>query len=520
MNIWTPEQIHSEVREQCDVCVVGTGAGGAVSGAILAQAGLDVLFLEEGPMVKTEAFSSDARRSIPTLYRHSGITPIAGRRGSRVIFSEGRCVGGSTVLNAGICYRTPRHVLEQWQTQEGLKDFGPEGLDPYFQQVEQRISVQEVPRAFWSRDTFLLEEGAKRLGWHTTPIKRNIRLEEGAASCLSQCSTLCTQGCPTATKQSALITYMEDALAAGARLYTGARAESVLTEPLKNRRQARGVQGWIVDRNGKTGKRAPIPFHVQAKAVVLAGGAIQTPHLLFRSGLSTRNGQVGQNLYLHPNTKIIGLFDEPIEAWRGSIQGLQVDQFADEGCTFFITFLPPGIMAFGLPMHGEPAYEVMQQYRHLAHWGVLIEDTHSGAVLPARGPDPNIRYDITPADRERILTGIERLATLFFSAGARRLLLPLKRLHEIRQPEEVRKIKGLDPPVSDIDLFTVHAMGTCRMSASVARGVVNPSQEHFEVDRLFISDASVFPGPTRVNPMLTIMALATRAATNLLQRTF
>jgi choline dehydrogenase-like flavoprotein len=454
-----------------------------------------VLLLEEGGYYRTEDFKSDPRVMLPRLYRNAGTTMILGN--SPVIFSEGRCVGGSTVINAGICYRTPDKVLKRWGWEHGLTDMTSAGMNPYFEQVERALNVSLVPPEIFGKDTLKLKEGAERLGYKTTPIYRNIRACQG--------TNLCIWGCPTGAKQSTLVTYVPEALKYGARLIANCRVDRILAKDGK----ATGVAGVFLDlETGKT----PYKIEVKADLVFACGGAIQTPILLQRSGLAKKNPLVGKNLFIHPNAKAIGIFDEEIKGWQGSIQGYQVDHFADEGFTFFTTFLPPGVMAFSLPYFGNESYELMKHYNYMTSWGVLVEDTHAGRVRLGPFNQPIISYQFDALDEERMLHGLALLAEIFFAAGARAVHLPVRGLELIERPDQIAQLFEKSIKISDVQLFTVHAMGTCRMGRDPNKSVVNEHQEFHTLRNLFVADASVFPTPIRVNPMITIMALATRCA--------
>jgi len=109
----------------------------------LQQAGRDVLMVEEGGLHRTESFTTDPATMIRRLYRDAGTSMILGN--PPVIFAEGRCVGGSTVINGGMSWRTPEPVLDRWERGLGLSGFGPRAMEPYFAEAE-RIIVDGVSR--------------------------------------------------------------------------------------------------------------------------------------------------------------------------------------------------------------------------------------------------------------------------------------------------------------------------------------------------------------------------------------
>jgi choline dehydrogenase-like flavoprotein len=487
--------IDRNFEESCEVCVIGSGAGGAVVAKELAEAGLQVIVLEDGGYYPTSSFSHDPQLMLPRLYRHAGGAVIAGN--APIMYAEGRCVGGSTVINAGICYRTPEEILGRWRHEHGLAELSCEKLAPYFEQVEKNLHVMPVPDAIMGQDSLKIKQGAENLGYRYVRVQRNIHACQG--------TNLCVLGCPTGAKQSTLVSYLPEALKNGAQIIANCRAEKIV---VKNGRAA-GVEASVADpANPKIRRRA----FIKARAIFVCGGAMQSPALLFRSHLAKRRSWIGRNLYLHPNLKCVGIFDEEVKSWQGSIQGFQIDEFAGEGIVFGSTFLPPGILALSLPYFGNDSFKLMEHYHHMSVWGALVEDTHPGRVWHLPNGASLATYWINALDRQRFLRGIALLAKIFFAAGARKVLLPIKNFSEINREDQVGQISNLRVRASDLSVFTVHLMGTCRMGADPRTSVIDMNHQFHGLENLFVADAGVFPTPVRVNPMITIMALATRAA--------
>lgn len=493
--IITPEHLSGKRSERCQVCVIGSGAGGAVVAAELAEAGYDVLVLEEGGYHPTSSFSHDPLRMLSKLYRHAGGDSTLGD--PPILFAEGRCVGGSTVVNGGICYRTPERVLHAWSLALGTLQLLPESMEAYFSRVEANLHVSEVPDTIIGEDGRRMQQAAERLGYHYSRVKRNIYACQG--------TNLCILGCPTGGKQSTLVSYIPRARRFGARILPYCRARRLTID----RGRVTSVQAALIEPICGTAIRE---LEIKADAVFVAAGALQTPALLHRSRLRSRLKAIGRYLFLHPNTKCIGVFDEQVKAWQGSIQAYQIDHFADEGYTFGSTFLPPGILALSTPLYGQSMAEFMQSYNHLSVWGVLVEDVHPGRVRFTRSGEPLPFYRITSEDRDRFREGIAKLCEIFLAAGVREILLPIHGFGRVRNEDDVRILRQARFKANALHLFTVHLMGTCRMGVDPKISVVGVDHRVHGMENLFICDASVFPGPIRVNPMITIMALATRAA--------
>ena len=487
---------NGEVHE-AEVVVVGTGAGGAVVGTELAEAGRDVLFVEEGGYHPTSSFNPYLTESIPRLYRDAGGTIILGR--PPIPYAEGRCVGGSTVVNGGMTWRPPEAVLAEWERITKQPDLGPKGMGALFDHVEARIHAKLQHPSTIGRDSLLLREGAERLGWR---YDENRRAQDRCVG-----SNQCITGCPTGAKQSTLVSYMPHALERGARCLTEVRVHSLWIEGGR----CVGVLGKAV--NPLT-RDEDIDIRVRAKAVVVACGAVQTPFLLLGHRLGRRSGQLGRNFLCHPNTKVVAIYPDDVHAWKGVSQAGQIREFRDEGILMAENAVPPGTAAAQVPFLGQEAIDLMRRYNAMAMTGVLVEDSHAGSVSRRFGA-PMARYTITKYDHARFLRGVRYLATLHFEMGAEKVILPFSNFHVAESVDDLGRIERTQRSRSTIELFTVHMMGTCRMGSRPDYSVVNLDGELWDLPGCYVADASLFPTAVGVNPQVTIMALATRVARRL-----
>ncbi len=491
-NVQSGTEARREATLAADVLVVGSGAGGAVAATVLAEAGLEVLMIEEGALHRTESFTTNVPEMIRALYRDAGTSMILGKPG--ILFAEGRCVGGSTVINGGMCWRTPERILERWEREERLPDIGPKAMERFFAEVEREVNPEVNRPDTFGRHNHLFEAGARKLGWTPTPNLRNMRRCAGLNNCAF--------GCPTGAKQSMLVTYVPRALRAGARLLSDAKVDRVLFEG----RRAIGVRGSFLGNNGRPTYR----FSAHAPMIVLAAGARHTPGILKRSRLRAR--MIGRNLTTHPNAKVVGIFDERIDAWRGTHQAHQIHDFLEEGILIGYAMVPPGILAAGFPGIAEDHAERMALYNHMLPAACLIEDSGRGRVVLGLDREPLMLYSLNERDTLTCHEGVARTAELLFAAGARKVMLPFSDFPEISSREEIGKIRARKPDPRRIELMTVHIMGSVRMATDAAHGATDPFGRLFEIDGLYVADASLFPTPVGVNPQETIMALAARNA--------
>lgn len=491
--VFTRHDIHGDTVLDCDVVIVGSGAGGAPVAAELAEAGFDVIVVEEGSYYQTRDFTANTSQMVRQLYRDGGATMAIGN--PPIMFQEGRAVGGSTVINGGMSWRTPEDVLERWHKEDGL-DVLPKDLEPYFERVEKRMHVAPMDEDAIGRDNWLLKKGADAKGWE---IIGNLRNQ---AHCVG--SNRCAFGCPTGAKQSSLVSYIPRALHYGARVYANVRVEQITMRG----KRATGVVGRVSLPHGGRGPSVAI----RAKLVVAACGAIHTPALLARTGLRSQSGQLGGNLSLHPNVKCVAIFDEDVTGWKGAHQAFQVREFAREGIgTFAAINLPPSVLAMSFPHRGAQLGTLMDQYNHMVLAGMLIEDSTTGRVRTINGT-PQAFYQLNQRDTQVMQRGLSLLSELLFAAGAKRIMLPFHNAQELTNADQARKLLKQPIPPSSWEVVTVHMMGTARMGTDRTKAVTDQFGFMHDVDRLLIADASLFPTPIRVNPMETIMALATRAA--------
>ena len=472
----------------CEVVVVGTGAGGAACAYELASRGRAVVLLEEGDFHRRDAFSSRASQTFKKLYRDQALTFALGN--VSVPVWAGRAVGGSTVINSGTCYRAPERVFRAWRA-AGLVDFSSASMAPYYERVERMLQVERARMPLTGGVGRVVARGADALGLRHGPLMRNAPDCDGHG--------VCCFGCPTGAKRSTDVSYVPEALKKSAELVTAARVDAI--DVIGGR--ARGVRGEL-----GSGQR----FHVRAEAVVIAGGALMTPVLLKNAGVCAGSRMLGKNLSIHPASKVLAVFDETIDMASAIPQGYSVDHFTDEGIVFEGASTPLDVTAIALPWVGARFMDVMEAYRRVATFGFMIEDTSRGTVRPGLEGSPLITYDLNAADTAKMARAIAILCDLFLAAGARRVLPLVAGMEEVRTAADVARLRARKIRAGDFEVTAFHPLGTCRIGIDPRTSVLGPDHQAHEVPGLYVTDGSAVPTALGVNPQMTIMAMALRAA--------
>jgi choline dehydrogenase-like flavoprotein len=469
------------MKDSFDVVVVGSGAGGGVIAGELAQRDRDVLLLETGPHLTAVAFARWEAKATHDLFWPLRFAYMPD--GDVVAFLAGRCVGGTTTINSKVALRAHEKDVAKWHeatglTSDGSTPFARSDLDPYYERVEQRLGIRE--RRDWQKCVTTVEAGFRALGHELEPC---TAYTDG--NCM-HCGS-CLQGCPTNAGKSTMNTYIADAWARG----------------LLELRPESAVQRVLVDGGAATGVEytdaAEVGHTVRADTVVVAGGALNTPQILKRSGLDAP--AIGKNLGLHPVRLVYGLFDEPQDAhmtYPVSSHCMAYQHDEDGGYVIEAsTIQDPISFATTLrdqdgPMWGPRLTEAVGKFRHWIGLLAMVNDENNAEVVVDESGMEHFDVDFN----ERELGRIE--ASFAFS-------------------REVLQAAGATQ-VCWTGLSSTHVQGSCRMGDDPERSAVDRNGKMHGVDGLYVGDGSLVPRTLSVNPSLTIMALATRLADHLAQQ--
>jgi choline dehydrogenase-like flavoprotein len=463
-------------RLDTDVLVIGSGAGGAVTAATLAEAGRTVTVAEEGPWLDPDAVEPFSLEELIAKYRHQGLSAALGTPG--ISFAEGRCVGGSTEINSGLYHRLPSRLAEEWRREYDIDEFAPSVLDRYAARIEESLDVTKLPGAP-PTSSALLERGASKRGWRAVEFPRVFRYEEGGRS----------------VKQTMARTFVPRAVSAGAEVLANCRVVRLV------RKGGRVVEARCV-RTDPAGRTEDLT--ITADDVFVCGGAIQTPALLQRSGI---RANVGRGLKFHPTIKVAARFAHTVD--HDDVPMHRINEFAP-----FLTIggsaSRRGHLALALADTGVDFSDALANWETVFVYYVAIRSEGSGRVRAVPGlTAPIVTYRLTDADLSRLARGLVHLGEALLAADALELYPGVAGGPVARSRSDlVDWWEALAP--SRANVMTVHLTSTVRMGRRSDRTAADSFGRVWHHQNLRVNDASLIPDAPGVNPQAATMAIALR----------
>jgi choline dehydrogenase-like flavoprotein len=496
---------------EADVAIIGTGAGGGTTAEILAKAGLKVILIEEGPLKSSNDFKMDERQAYKDLYQEN-----AGRMnkdGSMSIL-QGRCVGGTTVINWTSSFRTPEQTLQYWADNFDTQGASKEEMAPWFDKMEERLNI-----SLWAlpanENNAVLSRGADKLGVPWQIIPRNVK----------GCWDLgfCGMGCPTNAKQSMLVTTIPSAMDDGSQLLYSARAERLIMDNDK-------VTGIEVTALDKSYRPTGVKLTVKATTVVLAAGGINGPAMMLRSGAPDPKGLIGKRTFLHPTSFSFASFEQDINAYYGAPQSLYSDHFQWDsvsgpvGYKLEVPPLHPGLTSVLLMGHGEEQFDEINKLPNLNSMISLLrdgfdDDSEGGSIELASDGSAIVDYPINDYLWEGVKRSHLTMSELQFAAGAKAVRpAHTEAKWETSWEDSKAAINKLSYSASRAQLGSAHVMGGMTMGENLDRCVVDSNGKYHYLDNLYVIDGSVFPTSIGANPQLSIYGMACKQATKLAEK--
>ncbi|MFT3766426.1 MAG: GMC family oxidoreductase [Minicystis sp.] len=504
--IRTGSDINADVTETADVCVVGTGCGGATLGMRLAEKGMRVVFLERGGYYTREDFD---QREVDMLAKIDGGRGLDASDDLSVSLTYGNNVGGASVHYWADSYRTPPDRIKLWRERYGIEGHDEAELTPLFEEIEKDLGVHTAERQEFNKMNLLLERGARILGWHGDLVPQARR------GCIG--SGYCMQGCAYDAKQSMLVTYVPRALSRGALLYADCEAHALEW----NGSKVKALVARVLDR--ATGRPTGKKVRVEATTFVVAAGGYGTPVFLLRQGLKEKLPALGRYTACNPCPMTHALFDEDIKQWRGIPAAFGIDEwrlprfdgdrYREGGYLLMANQLQPGTLAAVLPGVGRSHRDLMARLPRLGGVISWIDDLPEGHVSLRDDGTPAYHVPLTGQNGQMIRDAYAKQAKLLFAVGAREVLFA--DIHDTRikgDAEIERAVAALEITPASNTLAAPHPAGGARMGKDPKESVVGFDHRVHGTDNLFVADPSVFPTAPSVDPSLTIMAWSAIAA--------
>jgi choline dehydrogenase-like flavoprotein len=507
--------------EEVDFCIVGTGAGGGVLAQRLSSFGFTVVALEAGPWHDTEHDMVSDEAGSGRLYWTDLRITGGGDPLELGANNSGRGVGGGTIHFAGFCPRL--HPSDfRVRTLDGVAVDWPisyEELEPYYERMEREYPVSGPAYYPWGKVHGYpyaplqagtagqqLVKGCTRLGIRVV-AGGPVAIPAGRVGKRPHCIMrgFCLLGCKVGAKSSTFVSHIPDAVEHGAEIRTRAMAYEVA---LDDAGRARGVRYYRTLESGRV-----VEEEQRARALIVAGYAIETPRLLLNSkssrspdGLANSSGLVGKNLMAQAGPVVWGRFEEMIRQYKAPPACALTEAFyeTDPRNDFVRGYALQTVAPLPIAMShlvieetgafGEALLEAMQRYNHYAAIGVL------GEILP----DERNHVSLHPTAKDQFGIPVAYVHFTLFENDKRLMHAGIARAEEVLRAAgatETHWVKRF-----------AHLVGTCRMGASAKDSVVDRWCRSWDVPNLFICDGSVLPTQGSANPALTISALAARTA--------
>lgn len=477
---------------EADAVVIGTGAGGAIAAANLAEAGMKVVCLEAGPRVRPEDMTRDAPKFLAKYFWDGGLRLLEGT--APIPSMQGRCLGGSTVSNSAIMLKLPDYVRQEWIDDDGLTHLRDEAFDRAFERVFLETKTAPTPMDVQGPRNLIIRDALEAMGIDSYPLPRAVDGCKGAADCIV--------GCASGAKQSVDRSVLPRALEHGAEVYTCAHVDRITMDGDR----ATGVTGRVVDPDGR---RDVATFTVRAPHVVVAAGAMGTPVILQMSRINPGR-QVGNNLEAHVAGGVVGVTHEPLHPWIGASQGWGAIDPNTPGLKYESLWADPSVMLVKWGGVGRPFMRRLRDIDHATVGAVVYRGKTWGSVRPRRDGSPKMKLYIKRSDAHVVLKAMKLMSDGLLRCGARYVFPGLMPgvVEEMTSERDTAAMLSPRLHAGHLPMTGNHVFCSCRMTGDPRTGAVDLDGRVRGTKGLWVCDASLFPSPSAVNPQATVMAMS------------
>jgi choline dehydrogenase-like flavoprotein len=493
-----------------DVCIIGSGPGGSVAAATLAQAGAKVILVERGAFRPPDDFTFQVLDMSGRL-GHLELT-----KGYRTALLQGDVLGGSSIIFGAVAMRPQPHVFDEWKAKTAVGSIDAATLEPHYAHVGEMLSVTRQDPRRENRSNAIVREMASALDC-PDGLEVVQRYTRGCAG-----MGLCNFGCGFDFKGTMLNSFLPLALERGLTVITECTAESLEGRMQNGAYHATGLQATLSDAAGALPRRR---VTIKARSFVLAAGAYFSSTLLLRSRDLPNRDAIGAKIYLQPHAQVFALFDEPVTS-RGRVEG---DRYLpDNGVPAIYNFtgllrehrffwlasilFPANLAAFVSHLPPAEHRDVMRRYHCTTSITLTIRDDPARSRVLFRDGRPQLDFQESRGDLEAVRQAFLHAARGLLAVGARRVFLPMLAPPVITRPADLAAVEKMRFDYSDLLVYSDHTSGGIPYGATPRTGAADATGRVFGTANVRVSDSSLFPNALGVNPSWTIMALARHVA--------
>lgn len=510
------ELVKNDIVENVDVCIIGSGAAGAVLAKELVDAGKKAVLIEKGGYHEGKDMNQREVDMMPLLWNNAGFNFVDSLR---IAVAQGCCLGGSTIINDAVCFNTPLRVREEWN-KHGV-NFSDDEWSEHLQRVNHNLHVTKVSDYELNRNNLMLKKGAETIG-----LREHWNNSRNCVNCM-QCG-FCHIGCHYETKQNVLVTYIHEALKkpdSDMKIYCNCSIENIVY----SKGIVEGIEGYFLSIDGKRKYR----IRINAKLVIISAGAIASSKLLLQNKIASATAGIG--LCLHPGIEVIGDFDYEIKGNEGIPMAYTVHDFGvtrssdqtrkeynfNDGGEFLIEsiFLPLFQFSLALSASGISEHRrLIERFNNYAMAGIVVRDDNIGRVTLTSTGRASITYEPGEKELKILAKGVEVMGKMWFALGARKIIISHRGLSSIDHEEDISKLVDeiLNDP-KNLLLGSAHPQSGNKIGTSEADSVVDSDCKVHGFKNLFVCDASVFPTSVGVNPQITVMTVASIVASRIIK---